>query len=112
MPLRTPRGKKRTALLGIHLKQVFRRDWYRPVAVVPLRDYFHPILLGSAEDFEVGDLEVVAFLYIRDWVENKIRHHLARAGQRHGFGWQRWSLRVALRHARTLRRGPVWWTDR
>jgi RNA-directed DNA polymerase len=26
------------------------------------------------------------FLYIRDWVDNKIRHHLARATQRHGSG--------------------------
>jgi RNA-directed DNA polymerase len=24
-------------------------------------------------------------------VEKKIRHHLARASQRHGFGWKRWS---------------------
>ena len=31
------------------------------------------------------------FAYIRDWVEKKIRHHLARASQRHGFGWKRWS---------------------
>jgi hypothetical protein len=27
----------------------------------------------------------------RDWVEKKIRYHLARASQRHGFGWKRWS---------------------
>jgi len=31
------------------------------------------------------------FSYIRDWVEKKIRYHLARASQRHGFGWKRWS---------------------
>ena len=27
----------------------------------------------------------------RTWVEKKIRHHLVRASQRHGFGWKRWS---------------------
>ena len=31
------------------------------------------------------------FSYIRDWVEKKIRCHLARARQRQGFGWKRWS---------------------
>ena len=31
------------------------------------------------------------FSYIRDWVEKKIRRHLARACQRRGFGWKRWS---------------------
>ena len=31
------------------------------------------------------------FSYIRDWVDKKIRHHLARASQRHGLGWKRWS---------------------
>src|SRR5713226_5096241 len=27
----------------------------------------------------------------RVWVEKKIRRHLARAAQRQGFGWKRWS---------------------
>jgi hypothetical protein len=31
------------------------------------------------------------FSFVRDWVEKKIRYHLARASQRHGFGWKRWS---------------------
>jgi RNA-directed DNA polymerase len=31
------------------------------------------------------------FAFIRDWVEKKIRSHLARACQRRGFGWKRWS---------------------
>src|SRR5260370_309547 len=26
-----------------------------------------------------------------EMIEKKIRHHLARARQRHGFGWKRWS---------------------
>src|SRR5215470_14377201 len=32
-----------------------------------------------------------ALEFIRDWVEKKIRSHLARACQRRGFGWKRWS---------------------
>jgi RNA-directed DNA polymerase len=31
------------------------------------------------------------FAFIRDWVEKMIRSHLARACQRRGFGWRRWS---------------------
>src|SRR5262249_53684657 len=31
------------------------------------------------------------FSFIRSWVEKKIRRHLARACQRQGFGWKRWS---------------------
>ena len=31
------------------------------------------------------------FRYVRNWVEQRIRRHLARAGQRRGFGWKRWS---------------------
>ena len=30
---------------------------------------------------------------IKDWVEKKVRRHLARAQQRKGFGWERWSRR-------------------
>ena len=29
--------------------------------------------------------------YVRMWVENKIRRHLARACKRGGFGWKTWS---------------------
>jgi RNA-directed DNA polymerase len=31
------------------------------------------------------------FTYIRDWVEKKVRRHLAHARKRKGFGWERWS---------------------
>jgi RNA-directed DNA polymerase len=27
----------------------------------------------------------------KDWVEKKVRRHLARAQKRKGFGWERWS---------------------
>jgi RNA-directed DNA polymerase len=85
MPLRTPRGKKRTALLRT-LRQVFRRHQSRPVAEVIAR--INPILRGWVQYFAVGHSSR-CFSYIRDWVEKKIRRHLARASQRHGFGWKR-----------------------
>jgi RNA-directed DNA polymerase len=87
MPLLTPRGKKRTALLQT-LKQVFRSHRSRPVAEVIAR--INPILRGWVQYFVFGHSSR-CFSYIRDWVEKKIRHHLARASQRHGFGWKRWS---------------------
>jgi RNA-directed DNA polymerase len=87
MPLRTPRVKQRTALLRT-LKQIFRshRSW--PLGEVIAQ--INPILRGWVQYFAVGHSSR-CFSYIRDWVEKKIRHHLARARQRHGFGWKRWS---------------------
>jgi len=87
MPLRTPKGKKRTALLR-KLKEVFRRHHSRPVG--GLIAEINPILRGWVNYFAVGHSSR-CFSYIRDWVEKKIRRHLARACQRRGFGWQRWS---------------------
>jgi RNA-directed DNA polymerase len=87
MPLRTPRGKKWTALLQT-LKQVFRSHRSRPIAEVIVR--INPILRGWVQYFAFGHSSR-CFSYIRDWVEKKMRHHLARASQRHGLGWKRWS---------------------
>jgi RNA-directed DNA polymerase len=87
MPLRTPRGKKRTALLQT-LKAVFRSHRSRPMGEVIAR--INPILRGWVQYFAFGHSSR-CFSYIRDWVEKKVRHHLARASQRHGFGWKRWS---------------------
>jgi RNA-directed DNA polymerase len=85
--MRTPRQKKRTALLQA-LKQVFRRHRSRPLAEVIAR--ITPIVRGWVQYFAVGHSSR-CFSSIRDWVEKKIRHHLARARQRHGFGGKRWS---------------------
>jgi RNA-directed DNA polymerase len=87
MPLRTPRAKKRTALLQT-LKQVFRSYRSRSAAEVIAR--INPILRGWVQYFAVGHSSR-CFSFIRDWVEKRIRAHLARARQRHGFGWKRWS---------------------
>jgi RNA-directed DNA polymerase len=85
MPLYTPRGKKRTALLR-KLKLIFRN--YRSQPVKGLIEEINPILRGWVNYFAVGHSSR-CFSYIRDWVEKKIRCHLARARQRPGFGWKR-----------------------
>ena len=87
MPLRTPKGKKRTALLR-KLKEVFRRHRSRPVG--GLIAEINPILRGWVNYFACGHSSR-CFSYIRDWVDKKIRRHLARACQRRGHGWKRWS---------------------
>ena len=87
MPLHTPKGKKRTALLR-KLKAIFRSFRSRPVS--QLIEQINPILRGWVNYFAIGHSSR-CFGYIRDWVEKKIRRHLARAAQRQGFGWKRWS---------------------
>jgi RNA-directed DNA polymerase len=87
MPLHTPKGKKRTALLR-KLKPIFRTFRSRPVS--QLIEQINPILRGWVNYFAIGHSSR-CFGYVRDWVEKKLRRHLARAAQRHGFGWKRWS---------------------
>src|SRR5271157_528896 len=87
MPLRTPRGKKRTALLR-KLKLIFRSHRSQPVR--DLIEQINPILRGWVNYFAAGHSSR-CFSYIRNWVEKRIRSHLARARQRPGFGWKRWS---------------------
>ncbi len=53
-------------------------------------DKINPILTGWVNYFRVGHSSR-CFSYIRDWVEKKIRRHLAYARKRGGFGWKRWS---------------------
>ena len=89
MPLRIPQGKRRTALLQ-RLKEIFRGFRSRPVGAVIAT--INPILRGWVRYFSVGHSSR-CFSYVRNWVERKIRRHLARARQRQGFGWKRWSTR-------------------
>ncbi len=86
MPLYRPRAKKRTALLR-QLKLIFRS--FRSQPVQGLIAQINPILRGWVNYFAAGHSSR-CFSYIRRWVEQKIRRHLARAGQRQGFGWTRW----------------------
>jgi RNA-directed DNA polymerase len=89
MPLCVPLGKKRTALLR-KLKGIFR--FYRSAPVDWVIKEINPVLRGWVQYFSIGNSSR-CFSYIRNWVEQKIRRHLARARQRQGFGWKRWSRR-------------------
>ncbi len=87
MPLILPEMDKRTALLQ-RLKKIFRSLRSQPVDRIVLK--INPILRGWVGYFAVGNSSEF-FSYVRDWVEKKIRRHLARASKRQGFGWKRWS---------------------
>jgi RNA-directed DNA polymerase len=88
-PHLTPKLKKRTALLR-ELKEVFRRHRSQPIDRVI--NQINPKLRGWVNYFAVGNSSR-CLNYIRDWVEKKVRRHLARARNRKGFGWKRWSKR-------------------
>jgi RNA-directed DNA polymerase len=89
MPLYRPQMKKRTALLR-RLKVIFRGLRSQPVARVI--EAINPVLRGWVNYFAVGHASR-CFSFIRNWVEQKIRRHLAKSRQRRGFGWKRWSRR-------------------
>ncbi len=89
MPLRTPQLKNRTALL----REV--KTWFRRLRSQPTRrlvEKINPILRGWVTYFAHGHSSR-CLAFIRNWVEEKIRRHLARARLRPGFGWKRWSRR-------------------
>ncbi len=89
MPLVTPQMKKRTELLG-KLKGIFRRSVSQPLRGVI--EQINPILRGWVNYFAIGNSSR-CFSFIHLWVEKKIRRLLAKARQRQGFGWKRWSSR-------------------
>jgi RNA-directed DNA polymerase len=86
-PHYTPKLKKRTALMR-ELKAVFRR--YRSQPIERVIALINPVLRGWVNYFAVGHANK-CFNIIKDWVEKKVRRHLARAQKRKGFGWERWS---------------------
>ena len=92
--LKLPTVKKRTALLR-KLKDVFRSHRSQPASRVIQK--INPILRGWVDYFAHGHASR-SFSYVRDWVEKKVRRHLARNSKRHGFGWKRWSRRRLYTH--------------
>ena len=89
MPLVMPQMKKRTELLR-KLKGILNRSRSQPLRGVI--DQINPILRGWVNYFAIGNSSR-CFSIIRTWVEKKIRRLLAKARQRQGFGWKRWSSR-------------------
>src|ERR1700686_879704 len=88
-PHYTPKLKKRTALVRA-LKEVFRRHRSQPIERVI--NLINPMLRGWVNYFAVGHSSE-CFSFIKDWVEKKVRRHLAHAQKRKGFGWERWNRR-------------------
>jgi len=86
-PHYTPLPKKRQELTR-KIKEIFLKFRSQPVSRVI--EAINPILRGWVNYFRVGHAGR-CFSFIRDWVEKKIRRHLARARGRAGFGWKRWS---------------------
>jgi len=86
-PRSTRTLKTRTALLRA-LKDVFRR--YRSQSIERVISLINPMLRGWVNYFAVGH-SGECFSYIKDWVEKKVRRHMAHARKRKGFGWERWS---------------------
>jgi len=89
MPLVMPQVKKRAELLW-KLKGIFKRSVSQPLRGVI--DQINPILRGWVNYFAIGNSSR-CFSFIHLWVEKKIRRLLAKARQRQGFGWKRWSSR-------------------
>ena len=81
--------EKRTELLR-KLKGILNRSRSQPLSGVI--DQINPILRGWVNYFAIGNASR-CFSFIRLWVEKKIRRLLAKARQRRGFGWKRWSSR-------------------
>jgi RNA-directed DNA polymerase len=82
-----PKLKKRTDLLS-RLRTVFDSHRSQPTGTV-IRE-INPILRGWVNYFAHGNASR-CFSYVRDWVEKKVRRHMARNQKRSGFGWKRWS---------------------
>ena len=93
-PLATPKGKTRTELLA-RLKVVFRSLRSQPVQKVI--EKINPMLRGWVNYFAHGNASR-CFSYVQNWVEKKVRRHLARNSKRTGFGWKRWSRRWLYAH--------------
>jgi len=103
-PHYTPKLKKRTALVRA-VKEVFRRHRSQPIErVISL---INPVLRGWVNYFAVGHSSE-CFSFIKDWVEKKIRRHLAHSRKQQGFGWSRWNRRWLYETLRLFNGYRVW----
>ena len=93
-PLCRPLVKKRTALIR-RLREIFRAHQSQPVRRVIVE--INPILRGWVA-YSARGHSSQCFSFVRQWVEKKVRRHLARNSKRHGFGWKRWSTQWLYTH--------------
>jgi RNA-directed DNA polymerase len=83
----TPQTKKRTTLFR-KLKEIFRG--LRSQSVRRVIELVNPIVRGWVQYFRAGH-SARCFGTVRQWIERKVRRHLAKARDLPGFGWDRWS---------------------
>ncbi|WP_239499216.1 group II intron maturase-specific domain-containing protein [Paraburkholderia tuberum] len=69
---------------------VFRRYKSQPVGRIV--ELINPVLRGWMNYFAIGHSSE-CFSFVKDWVEKKVRRHMQRSRQQHGFGWKTWSKR-------------------
>lgn len=82
-PTKQARNKLRSKI-----KETFRANLGKTVQEVV--HIINPILRGWVNYFRIGNSRN-CFVAIKDWIEKKVRRHIYRAKQQHGFGWKRWS---------------------
>jgi RNA-directed DNA polymerase len=80
--------KKSTTNLTRQVKGICRANRSKPVT--ELIAEINPVVGGWVNYFRFGHSSKV-FSFVQLWVEKKVRRHMARARQRKGFGWKRWS---------------------
>jgi len=86
-PYLTPKRTKRTELLS-RLRTVFEHHVSQPVEEVI--EELNASLRGWVNYFNIGDSSR-CFSFVQNWVEEKLRRHLARSTKRRGIGWKRWN---------------------
>src|SRR5471030_1051177 len=89
-------GKDEMTKASIDLQDLRRRIYVKAKAEPSWRfwglNLINPMLRGWVNYFAVGHSSE-CFSFIKDWVEKKVRRHLAHARKRKGFDWERWNRR-------------------
>ncbi len=78
------------------IKEEFKHHRSQPLEKIT--EKINPILRGWPNYFKIGNSDR-CFARIKRWIEKRIRIHLMRAKQRHGFGWKRWSTKEIFKRS-------------
>jgi hypothetical protein len=92
-PLRAPRDNQKTRHKIVAKLDLPHNDDSLPTAAFPSTASRVSSRLSRyrwVNYFAVGH-SGECFCYVKDWIEKKVRRHLAHAQKRKGFGWKRWN---------------------